>query len=420
MSDRRCRACHGERGCPDCSKAVGRVSYESLTVFSKEYVPSSTNQRDNLFLAADLGTTTLAFLCVDKDGTELSSLGMENPQKTTSSDVVSRMDYALRDKENKLTKLIKEALVKGFLFVLSNAEKEREKQNSSIEIAIAGNTVMQHILLSYPLLGLSRAPFLPYRKDGITLPFSELFGEFSEEKQFPQNLRNATVTIFPCASGFVGGDAVAGAYFLDLTEKKGSSLLIDLGTNGEMVLSRNGALFATAAAMGSAFEGGSFPYASELFSHLAKARQKKVLSEEGLLSEPYFTDGFEGMTEEDVREFQLAKAAIRTGIELLCKKAGVTTGEVREIFLSGGGSRYIKEENLYLTGILPTEFSGKVKYVGNSCIGGLTRFLLTKKRPEGLFWEVLNLAEQPDFEPFYYRFLNFEPLTQSRNTEAAP
>lgn len=421
-----CGACRGERGCADCKAAAVSAVYTGLTEFtaadiSKEVgcgkeelsTGGSASSGAELFLAADLGTTTLAFVCANKEGKVLASYGAENPQRKVATDVIGRIDAALSGQSGHLTKIIREALVKGFLFVFSQAMKgledaEKHIENPKVRIAVAGNTVMQHLLLGYPVDGMAKSPFIPYALKSKTFRFDELFAETAGYEEVPEPIRKAELIVFPCFSAFVGGDVAAGATALFEHRENQTCLLMDLGTNGELLLLHEGKVYGTAAAMGCAFEGGRYAYASDLFSLIGQALEEGIMDETGLLCEPYFTEGFHGLLQEDVREFQLAKGAVRAGIELLCNYAGITPSGVKHVFAAGSIGRFCREEDFIRTGLLPRVFEGKIRIVGNSCIGGLLRYF---KNPESvLYWEgeILNLAELPEFSEVYYRYMNFE------------
>lgn len=433
-----CGVCTGERGCGDCKKAVNTVEYTGFTeFFGKENVQESSvfcegAERERqyglskkLFLVADLGTTTLAFVCGDETGKVLASYGTENPQRSVAADVIGRIDAALRGQYDRLTNEIKEALVKGFLFVLEKGmntlkQEGTEPEVSAVRISIAGNTAMEHLLLGYPVEGLAKAPFAPHATKLVKIPFSEMFSKCIGYDGLPELLRGGAVTVFPCFSAFVGGDAVAGAYALfgqkvseEEKKEQDCALLLDLGTNGELLLSVKGKLYGTAAAMGSAFEGGAFAYASDLFHLVAEARKQGVLDETGLLEEPYFTEGFYGLYQEEIREFQLAKGALRAGISILCKRGGVSPDRVERVYVAGGLGRYCNTEDLFDAELLPRSFYGKAKIVGNSCLGG--QLCYWKNREAMVYWEteIFNLAEEPEFEERFYRYMNFEGTVES-------
>ena len=427
MSKTYCGACRGERGCRDCQAVGGFVQYAGLTEFfvQKTAQERSEERREvqentlgvlcvkELLLAADLGTTTLAFVCADACGEVLAAYGCENPQRRTAADVIGRIDAALHGQGESLTNEIREALVKGFLFVLTEGVEALHTRGMNcdgiqVKIGIAGNTVMQHLLLGYSLAGMAKAPFTPYTTNKTVLMFSQLFSGMAGNYEIPRMLLQAEVTVFPCLSAFVGGDAVAGANAVFSGDRDKIELLIDLGTNGEILLSVKGKWYGTAAAMGSAMEGGRYAYASDLFRKIATALEDEALDETGLLQEPYFTEGYAGLLQEDIREFQLAKGAVRAGIELLCGHAEVKPEQVERVFVAGGVGRYCTPEDLLRTDLLPKEFSGKVMIVGNSSVGGILSCLLKGKDMIYCNGECLNLAEQPEFEELYYRFMNFE------------
>lgn len=436
MGNRYCGACRGERGCRDCTAAVRAAKYAGLTEFSAEGLfqgdvpqeaaaPGGTASEHSfgmpeaLLLAADIGTTTLGFVCADEQGKVLASYGVENPQRQTAADVIGRIDAACRGAGTQLKKQIREALAEGFLFVLKRAESLFAEPGAAwerlpVRIALAGNTTMQHLLLGYPLDGMARAPFCPYSVGEVHVSFASLFSETAAYAGLPDTVKEAGVFVFPCLSAFVGGDVLAGAYALSFPgvaggvgKENGSYLLADLGTNGELLLSVSGNVYATAAAMGSAFEGGRFAYAVDLFRLMADALREGAADETGLFCEPYFTEGFSGLYQEDVRTFQLAKGAVRAGIEVLSRYAGIDAGQITTVFLAGGAGRYCRTGDLLRTGFMPEEFRGKVRVVGNSCIGGLLRYLSSPGERLHCAGEVINLAERPEFEELYYRWMEF-------------
>lgn len=415
-----CGSCLGERGCAGCKKTTGTIEYTGLTDFFAEtdvYTEQSVSS-EQLLLAADIGTTTLAVVCADGTGKVLASYGTENPQRKVAADVMGRIDAAIQGDGEHLTTELREALVKGFLFVLEKAGiKETGPVDADdrkrIRIGIAGNTTMQHFLMGYPVDGLAKAPFVPHDMVRREVPVRELFGETEGFLRLPASVRETEIVVFPCFSAFVGGDVAAGAYGLfpledEMKRARACSLLMDFGTNGELLLLANGKLYGTSAAMGCAFEGGRFAYASDLFALIAKALKERVIDETGLLEEPYFTEGYHGLCQEDIRGFQLAKGAIRAATELLLSRAGVTPEEVKNVFLAGSVGRYCDIEDMFETGLLPMGFLDKTILVGNSCIGGILHFLRKEDaliRTEGI---VFNPANESEFSTLFYRYMSFE------------
>lgn len=424
MANRYCGMCHGERGCVDCTRANRTTEYSGLTEFWDPYVDSEQDSSKKgqaeangadcrLLLAADLGTTTLAFMAWDALGNPVSSFGTVNPQRKWATDVIGRVDVALLGKADLLRISVKEALLKGFLFVVPKADPEKKRE---ITIAIAGNTVMQHLLMGYPVEGFSRAPFAPFCKKGICLGFAELFEEVICENSgkfaIPKALLGAKVYLMPCFSAFVGGDIYAGAYALGLLPKQrtfsGNILFADFGTNGELLLSTREGLFAASAAMGCAFEGGRFSYASDLFGKIAKALSAGVMDETGLLREPYFTEGFEGLTQEDIRSFQEAKGALWAGTMLLCKKAKIAPEEIRTLYLGGSIGRFASEDVSEQIGLFPKKLKANAILVGNACLGGLRKMLFRDDFPGECSANLVSLAENEEFQELYLKGMYFE------------
>jgi uncharacterized 2Fe-2S/4Fe-4S cluster protein (DUF4445 family) len=174
-------------------------------------------------------------------------------------------------------------------------------------------------------------------------------------------------------SAFVGGDISAGIYAM-LTCYSGTSLLLDLGTNGEMALVTSHDIYVTATAAGPAFEGRTNLWGRDMVKLLADLLDQHIIDEYGTLKEPYFTKGVQvgeaNITQDDIRMIQLAKAAVRAGIEILCKQAGVAMEEIDNVCLAGGFGYYIDCERAGRIGLLPPFLVDKAKAVGNSALLG--------------------------------------------------
>lgn len=425
MADRYCGMCHGERGCIGCTKANRTTEYNGLTEFFDPCAisvlePSNDSEqersdgvRGGFFFAADLGTTTLAFGAWDALGNPVSSFGMVNPQCEWAADVIGRVDAALLGKADLLRISIKEALLKGFLFVAKDAIFEKD---SEVTIAIAGNTVMQHLLMGDSVEGFSGAPFVPFRREGVCIGFATLFEEVIREDALksgiPKPVFKATVHLMPCFSAFVGGDIFAGAYALGMLPNQSAfsqnTLFADFGTNGELLLRTREGLFAASAAMGCAFEGGRFSYASDLFEKIAKALSTGKMDETGLLLEPYFSEGFEGLTMEDIRSFQEAKGALWAGTNLLCQEAKIAPKDIKVLYLGGSIGRFVPKEVIKQIGLFPKEMNVQAVLVGNACLGGLKKMFRDGDFPVQCSANTVSLAENKEFQEIYLKGMYFE------------
>ncbi len=375
---------------------------------------------DNYILGIDLGTTTLAFRLVDNpQGSTLATHIMVNPQRAYGADVVSRIKASNDGKLDPLKRLIRTALEEGINTVLHDARLATEQLGL---IAIAGNTTMVHLLMGYSCQGLGIYPFTPVTLDAIAANSAEIVPGLKA--------RTVPVTILPGISAFVGGDIVAGLAVCGYSVTEEISLLIDFGTNGEIALGNKDRLLVTSTAAGPAFEGGnlscgvgSIPGAinhvrinedeiiydtidqqpsigicgTGAIELVAELYRTGIIDETGLLSEEYFATGFpllkqgerhkqedQGkqiglngectnaiiLTQRDIRELQMAKAAVRAGIEVLLERYGVDYAQVDKVFLAGGFGFYLDIDKAICIGLLPEEFKDKIVTVGNSSLAG--------------------------------------------------
>ncbi|MBO5352258.1 MAG: DUF4445 domain-containing protein [Lachnospiraceae bacterium] len=393
----------------------------------------------------DIGTTTLVFQLLDgRSWKVLHSVSMLNQQRRWGADVISRIQAANAGKRQELSDSIRMDLKNGLQKLLEESDVDGTEIR---RIAIGANTTMVHLLMGYDCSTLGVYPFQPVTLSMLNVNWTELAGSDTS--------CHAETIIFPGVSSFVGGDIVSGLYACGFDEKEELALLIDLGTNGEMVLGNKNHLLVTSTAAGPAFEGGNIScgtgsvagaVCSVTLEHrkakvrtlwdkppagicgtgvvelMAELVREKVVDETGLLEEEYFEAGFpvaetaEGkqmvFTQGDIRELQLAKAAVRAGIELLLKRYGVGKEQVTEVYVAGGFGYGLNKDKAIAIGMLPEEFREKVKTVGNSCIAGLVRYLREdgKEAVHDLVKnaEEINLAMDAEFQNCYVEAMMFE------------
>lgn len=348
-------------------------------------------------LALDIGTTTLAFYFVDlRTGKTVKTLSRLNPQQSFGADVISRIGYATTSGVNALTDCIRQA-------VQAEAEAFLKEHNLSClkRTVIAANTVMLHAFAGKDLATFGYSPFTPHflqttRYGGN---FPPLGGTYSLSLL-------GEITLLPSAASFLGADVVCGAVATNLAEK--TALLVDLGTNGEIILSKKGEFFATSVAAGPAFEGadiecgkggvkgaisrvsangyqtiGNAPAdgicGSGLVDAVAVMLKKGIIDETGAFCEG---DRFNitkdvYLSQKDVRKFQLAKSAVRSGIELLLKRANLTYDDVEALLVAGGLGYYISRDSACAVGLFPFELCSRITAVGNTAGLGAKRCLLS-------------------------------------------
>lgn len=350
-------------------------------------------------VTVDIGTTTIAMQLYGQTGEVADYYACVNPQVKYGADVLSRIEAAQKsDVARKLQKLVQDVLKQGF-------EKFNEQllEGESLLAVIAANTTMTYLLMGYDTKELGQAPFAAKH---LSYMLTEICGE--------------ECLICPGASAFVGGDIMAGVLACDMWQKDEITLLIDLGTNGEMVLGNRERMLACATAAGPAFEGGVNRgiWGADMIRLLATLLEKGIMDETGLLVDPYFETGVRigdvHVTQESIRAIQLAKGAIRAGMEVLVREYGITFEQIDRVVLAGGFGYYLDPRAAVRIGLLPDALVDRTVAGGNTALAGARKiayaYLNEGDRCFGFetdHVQVLNLAQRPEFEELYLRYLDF-------------
>lgn len=445
-------------------KAAAMVSDAGMTI--------SADENRCYVIAVDLGTTTIAMQLRDVETGEAADTYCErNPQRIYGTDVLSRIQASCAGHREELCRLVCGTLLRGlrqFAQYLQKGEASRglaegtdavQRLRKAVCMCIAGNTTMEHLLLGYDVDTLGKAPFVPaetgLQEISLIRLFSDMEGFSKEAEEILSGQVKFPVYILPCISAFVGGDIVAGLYAVRMfsaagtvpgtiagtdgeeecekAESEGGGravLLIDLGTNGEMVMTDGKRMAATAAAAGPAFEGDGILIGTDRIAFTAELLRRGILDETGLLAEPYFTEGvcIEKEKEdtsknknicyfkqEDVRALQMAKAAVRAGVEILWEELGCP--EIEKVYLAGGFGYYLDVEAAFDIGLLPAHMRGRVLAAGNTSLEGayeMGRDLCRGRLDAALLEEKLssvtgiNLARKKNFEGLYLKYMNLE------------
>ncbi|MDO5135832.1 MAG: ASKHA domain-containing protein [Eubacteriales bacterium] len=425
-------------------------------ILTKEYVPPF--QRDAVSegwgIAADIGTTTVAAALTDlQTGEVLETASMVNGQRRYGLDVLTRITYENEQGQQGISQL-QQAAVRTLSQLTEEMCSRRNIPLSALrEIVVAANCTMTHMLLGVDARPIGKAPYRPAFLEGRTCPTGEVGLPGSEK---------TTLYCLPQVSGYVGGDIVAGAYVCGLHKASGNVLFIDIGTNGELVLSAQGRLLCCSCAAGPALEGMNITSgmaaaegAVEEVSITENGISLKVIGEQapvglcgsGILSavkemlrtgmlrkngafskengqEAFWKDMLQTnggkkalllsqdpqilVTQKDVRQVQLAKGAIRSGMDALLAKAQLTVEDLDQVMIAGQFGQYLPEESLLGVGVLPQEVRGRLTYVGNSSKTGAYMALLSQKaRAEmeelALRMEYMELAESENYERLFAR-----------------
>lgn len=412
----------------------------------------SGSSQSPLGIAVDIGTTTIAMELVDRiTGSVLSVVSLLNSQRRWGSDVISRIRAANSGQLDSLGHTVRRDLLNGITQLVQAASVDGSRVGT---IAIAGNTVMIHLLLGLSCTGLGQHPFVPAQTDFEAVSFYDLF-ETDLSVYLPAS--DCRVVCLPALSAFIGGDVIGGVAVCDLSpvHEPGARLFIDLGTNAEMVLSTGGSYYCASAAAGPAFEGGKiscgtgcipgavssvrlegsrFGYdtvpggepgklvgicGSGILDFTAAALQSGLVRRDGSLAPVCADSGIRldgtgqiTLTQQDIREIQLAKAAVRAGISVLLETAGTGENTVSSIVLAGGFGLYLREESALETGLLPPAFSGKTFGPGNTALAAATALLLDEDfagrcRDIIASARTVVLAGHPEFESVYISMIDF-------------
>ena len=419
----------------------------------------------SLGFAVDIGTTTLAgYLCDMRTGEVLTSAASVNPQRRYGEDVMSRISMT-DSREGGLEKL-QTLVIDGINYLITRCVEHVEATKDEIdEVTLAGNTTMQMIFAGFHPHGLGVSPYMPVLRSSINLKAREVGLAVNP---------GTNLYLFPVVSGFVGGDTVAAIVAEKPYLKDEISLVVDIGTNGELVLGNREKLWATSCATGPAFEGAQITCGmravsgaiykvevdpltcqpswslfgdgdhippigicgSGLIDAMAVMRETGILLPNGRLNEGKsgVISNEKGVGQEyalvpaeksgtgknirimlhDVRQFQLAKSALSVGIQLLMLKANVT--RVDRLILTGAfGSRF-NWRNGVVTGMFPRESAeGDVFSLENLAgLGAITALLDKKQREEAdrvsESISFIELAMNPEFAVRFPQAIGFPEI----------
>lgn len=375
---------------------------------------AGVSRKKPLGIAVDIGTTTVAAYLYDlATGKQLGQKSAMNAQKSFGADVISRIQYSI-EHDNGIVALQKSICQQLNLLATRLMSSYGRSMTELAEICIAANTTMLHFLMGADAKGIAVAPFKPEFLESKDVVATDLGLIFSGK-----------VHLMPSISAYVGADITAGIISSELDRAENPSLLIDIGTNGEMVLGSRHGLLACSTAAGPAFEGASIydgiggvvgaisvvdlahdPFyrtiggakpigicGSGVLDCFAQLYQHGVVDETGRMLDPdeienpvlaaRVIEHDEGLafklvdadehgqkqilfTAKDVREVQLAKAAIRAGMETLVQTAGLSYDELDTLYLAGGFGNYLDDESALVAGLLPKEMEGRIIAIGNA------------------------------------------------------
>jgi len=391
-------------------------------------------------LAVDIGTTTLVMYFFDFRKESLVHISsILNPQQNYGADVISRINHCIQHDGG--LKTLQRELIRAMnrqirVFLSENDLKEKD----IVKISFTGNTTMLHFLLEEDPSSIAFAPYTPSFTAEQHRTGAEL-GLTSHEQAF--------VKVLPSISGYVGADIVAGLAALKPEDQISTYLFIDLGTNGELALVTPDRYLCCATAAGPAFEASNItcgmPAVTGAISGYTDAGYQTIanappvglcgsglmdvisvllnagkinpsgeMEEDIILASADESGSGENviLTPADVRELQLAKAAVAAGINILLKFAGIEAGSVEAVYLAGGFGNYIRTESAIRTGLLDNSFREKISPIGNASGTGALTALKSEdfdNRVNQLLekMEYIELSSDPDFVTEYAMNMSF-------------
>jgi uncharacterized 2Fe-2S/4Fe-4S cluster protein (DUF4445 family) len=433
------------------SPALRTLDWEaSVTVRDAEIISVGPVDSRDLGMAVDLGTTKIAGYLVElESGRTLSAKGVMNPQISYGEDVITRISRAQRSPEDasKLQRKVLDALAS----LADELCQETDTQPEEIkELVVVGNTAMHHLLLRLPVRQLARAPHISAVARATDIKARSLGLPVAP---------GAYIHLFPNIAGFVGGDHLAMLLAINAQEAEGTMLAIDIGTNTEISLQFNGEISSVSCASGPAFEGaqiscgmraasgaiehvlltdqglqyhtihGTKPAGicgSGIFDTLAQLFINGIIDEGGriqaghprvretqkgrefVLVSAEERDGGQAITitQADVRELQLAKAAIRSGIHVLLRDKGLSDDDIDEVVVAGAFGTYVDVSSAIAIGMLPAIPMSRFRQVGNAAGVGARIALVSKEKRELVQKLVrairyIELAGAPDFNTIF-------------------
>lgn len=396
-----------------------------MDILADTHVAQTKTTDQGLGIAVDIGTTTLAAQLVDRSSLDiLGTATALNPQGRYGADVMSRLDHALRDDSgsNKMASLIRDQVYELIIQLLPKDDAPELKR-----IVLVGNTAMHHLFAGLSVQSLAHFPFTPTSLDSADFQAKDLGWDLAG---------NPTVSILANLGGFVGSDILAGILATGMHQSNEPVALLDLGTNGEMVIGNQNGLLCVSAAAGPAFEGagigmgmsaitgavsevyledaevkvhvigGGEPRGicgSGLVDAMALGLEQGIIEVDGRLrcGDHWELSGLLRLTQRDIREVQLAKGAIGAGFRILLKEANLEMGDLKAVYLAGAFGNYIHTDKAQRMGLLECSLD-QVVSIGNSALRGAK--LALREQNDLEIQEIRNLTKHvelatiPDFQ----------------------
>ncbi|MDD3839286.1 MAG: ASKHA domain-containing protein [Clostridia bacterium] len=435
------------------------IAYSGDTLLGVE---QGNTEKNNYGIALDIGTTTIAgYLININSGEQIDVYSSLNPQAAYGSDVISRCDFSIENSQGikVLNQLILDEINSMIAYFVSNNGISR---NNIYQLIVVGNTIMLHLLLALPVKNIALSPFIPV----ITKKYD------TKAKQAGIAINpNGIISYLPCISGYVGADTVAAIVASEMYKTDDISLLIDIGTNGEIALGNRDKMICCSVAAGPAFEGahikngvggiegainkvyidddcryqtigGKQPIGvcgSGIVDGIAEMLDKGIIDNTGRIRSKEELEDKKGekwieriiqvdgkpaflierleeqeivLCQKDIREVQLAKSAIAAGINILINEMKIKLQDIKNVYLAGGFGNYIDHDNAVRIGIIPDPLKDRIIPIGNGAGVGAKIALLSHEHlmlTEELRRKIqyIELSSRMDFQEMFIDYISF-------------
>lgn len=418
-------------------------------VFNNELLQIMDFENTPLGVSMDIGTTGISAYLVDLDsGKVLNKVSALNPQTEFGGDVISRITYCIEEENG--ADILSKCIRAKINFMVKELVQDEYNIEDIYSVIIAANTTMLHLFLGVIPDAIAQAPYRPVFLNKLDFKAIELGIEINSK---------GILTLLPSASAYVGADILSGIVAVDFQNKKHSSIFIDIGTNGEIVAISEGKMAAASTAAGPALEGMNISCGSRAeegaidsfsidenhdisYTTIGGGKAKGICGsglldiaanlikfdivhytgkfnkelpknfKERLKDKKFYITEEIYISQKDIRQIQLAKGAIASGIAMLLKEINIGIEDIEEAVIAGAFGYHLNPESISTVGIIPKGFRGKVNFVGNSSIEGARIALINKEKLKEMSEikkniRVIELSTREDFQDYFIKFLNF-------------
>jgi len=451
----------GSKALSNISEIIRKDAFKvTACIYDDKLITLESGDTSDIFygMAVDIGTTTIACYLVNMvSGETVDIVSQVNKQRTYGGDVISRINFTIEEENG--TKVLKNLIVNQINEMVNELCSNNNLSKDNIyNMTIVGNTVMLHMLLGLFCKNIAMAPYIPVFTEGLDFKGGELGINIG-----------GIVSLLPGISGYVGSDICGGILASGMMESEKYSLLLDLGTNGELALGNSKGIVACSTAAGPAFEGANIKYGiggvkgaiskidfsneiiyktigdvspigicgSGVLDAVSELLKYELIDETGrMVDEEEITDislkkrlvvidkmkqfmivGNErnnpiSFTQKDVREVQLAKAAVSAGIKILIAEKGISFEDIEKVYIAGGFGNFMDINSTVNIGMLPKELENKIYSIGNSAGSGARMYLLSQEQREKALQikkatQYVELSNRPDFQEYFMDSMMF-------------